>query len=54
VKDYSKILGAAYARVTIPTADEQRELQLENAKKDASFWETLHGMHTTASSSARP
>jgi hypothetical protein len=43
--DHNKILGAVHARVPIPTADEQRELQLENAKKDASFWGTLHGMH---------
>jgi hypothetical protein len=47
-EDHSKILGAVHARVPIPTAAEQRELQLENAKKDTGFWETLHGMHTAA------
>jgi hypothetical protein len=30
------------------SADEQQELQLENTKQDASFWESLHEMHTAA------
>jgi hypothetical protein len=40
-----KVLGAVHARVPMPTADEQRALQLENAKADAEQWSRLHGMH---------
>ena len=41
----SKVLGAVHARVPMPTADEQRGLQLENAKTDADQWEWIHGTH---------
>jgi hypothetical protein len=40
-----KVLGAVHARVPMVTADEQRALQLENAKADAEQWERFHGMH---------
>jgi hypothetical protein len=40
-----KVLGAVHARVPMPTADEQRALQLENAKADAEQWSRLYGMH---------
>jgi hypothetical protein len=40
-----KVLGAVHARVPMVTADEQRVLQLENAKADAGQWSRLHGMH---------
>src|SRR5262249_8793117 len=40
-----KVLGAVHARVPMPTADEQRGLQLENAKTDADQWEWIHGTH---------
>jgi hypothetical protein len=39
------ILAAVHTRIPIPTPDEQRTVQLENAKADARFWESLHGMH---------
>ena len=37
-EDHAKILGAVHARVPMPTPDEQRALQLENAKQDAQLW----------------
>jgi hypothetical protein len=42
-----KVLGAIHAKVPMVTADEQRALQLENAKADAQFWDDLAGMHTS-------
>jgi hypothetical protein len=38
-----KVLTAIHARIPMVTPDEQRTLQLENAKADAEFWEGLHG-----------
>jgi hypothetical protein len=40
----AKILGAIHARVPMVTAEEQRVLQLENAKADERFWDGLHDM----------
>jgi hypothetical protein len=40
-----KVMGAVHARVAMVTPDEQRALQLENAKADAGQWDRLHGMH---------
>jgi hypothetical protein len=40
-----KVLGAVHARIPMVTPDEQRALQLENAKADAGQWDRLHGMH---------
>jgi len=42
---HGRVLGAVHARVPMVTADEQRSLQLENAKADARFWENLADMH---------
>ena len=42
---HGKVLGAVHARVPMVTADEQRALQLENAKADADFWDCLADMH---------
>jgi hypothetical protein len=39
------ILAAVHTRIPMPTPDEQRAVQLENAKADVRFWESLHGMH---------
>jgi len=39
------ILGAVHARVPMVTLDEQRALQLDNAKADARFWSSLADMH---------
>jgi hypothetical protein len=41
----AKILGGIHARVPMVTVDEQRELQVENAKADEQFWDGLHRMH---------
>jgi hypothetical protein len=41
----AKILGSIHARVPMVTADEQRALQLENAKADSEFWLGSHDMH---------
>jgi hypothetical protein len=40
-----KVLGAVHARIPMVTPDEQRALQLENAKAVAEQWDQLHGMH---------
>jgi hypothetical protein len=42
--DCNKILGALFARIPMPTAEEQRALQLENAKADAQFCGMLGDM----------
>jgi len=41
----AKVLGAVQARVPMVTADEQRTLQLENARTDAQFWDSMANMH---------
>src|SRR5262245_2847905 len=40
-----KILGEVHARIPMVTPDEQRALQLENARTEERFWSDLHGMH---------
>jgi hypothetical protein len=42
-----KVLGAIHAKVPMVTADEQRALQLENAKADAQFWDNMTGLHAS-------
>jgi hypothetical protein len=37
-EDCNKILGVLFERIPMPTAEEQRALQLEKAKADAKFW----------------
>jgi hypothetical protein len=44
-EDHGKVLGAIHVRVPMVTPDEQRALQLENAKADARFWDNLAEMH---------
>ena len=46
VDEQSKILGTVDERIPMPTPDELRDLQLENAKVDQRFWEGLRRMHT--------
>ena len=38
-EDQAKIMDMIYARVPMPTIDEQRELKLENVKADERFVE---------------
>jgi hypothetical protein len=40
-----KILGAVDARIAMPTIEEIRVLQLENAEADERVWSTLQDMH---------
>lgn len=40
-----KIMADVHARIPMPTPDDQRGVQLENAKSDADFWGRLHDMH---------
>jgi hypothetical protein len=42
VDEQSKILGAVDERIPMPTPDELRDVQLENAKVDQRFWEGVH------------
>ena len=46
VDEQSKILGAVDERIPMPTPDELRDVQLENAKVDQRFWEGLRRVHT--------
>ncbi len=43
-----KVLAAIHAKVPMVTADEQRTLQLENAKADVQFWDSMSGLHASA------
>jgi hypothetical protein len=43
--DSAKIMAAAHARIPMPTAEEQRALQLENIKAEAGFWGSLEELH---------
>jgi hypothetical protein len=36
-----RVLAAVHARIPMPTPDDQRAVQLENAKADACFWATI-------------
>jgi hypothetical protein len=40
----AKMLGDVHARVPMVTPEEQRALQLDNAKADADRWSSIHGM----------
>jgi hypothetical protein len=40
-----KILGHLHARIPMVTADEQRALQLDNAKDDARLWSAMQDLH---------
>jgi hypothetical protein len=42
--EQGKILGVVHERIPVPTPDEQRDVQLENA--DQRFGDRLHGLHT--------
>ena len=41
----AKLYGDIHARIPMVTPDEQRALQLDNAKADAQVWDTLADMH---------
>jgi hypothetical protein len=43
--DLARIRGDLYARIPMPTADEQAAVQLANAQADAKLFATLHEMH---------
>jgi hypothetical protein len=45
---HGAVLGAVHARIPMPTPDDQRAVQLENARGDASFWETLSDAQSAA------
>ncbi len=40
-----KVFTAVHARIPMPTIDEQRALQLDNAKADAGFWTVIRDAH---------
>jgi hypothetical protein len=40
-----KVIGQIHARIPMPTADEQRQLQKENAEADERFWSSLQHMN---------
>jgi hypothetical protein len=42
-----KVLGAVHARIPMPTVDERRAVQLENARTDVKFWDALGNMHAS-------
>jgi hypothetical protein len=41
----ARVLAAVHARVPMVTADEQRTTQLDNAKADQTFWNTVADLH---------
>lgn len=45
VTDIGKVLGDVHARIPMVTPDEQRALQLENAKADAQQWTGIRDLH---------
>jgi hypothetical protein len=44
---WSKVIGQVHARIAMPSADEQRQLQKDNAEADERFWSGLRDMHTS-------
>ena len=44
---HSKVLGSVHARIPMPTQDDQRAIQLENAKEHAQFWEALQDLQVS-------
>lgn len=42
---YGKLIGQVHARIPMPTPDEQRQLQKENAEADERFWSSLQHMN---------
>jgi hypothetical protein len=44
---HSEVLGAVHERISMVTADEQRALQLANAKADAEQWSRIHKLHAS-------
>jgi hypothetical protein len=45
---HGKLIGQIHARIPMPTADEQRQLQKENAEADERLWSSLHDMSASA------
>jgi hypothetical protein len=41
----AKIFGSVHTRIPMPTIDEQRALQLQNAKTDADRWNGIESLH---------
>jgi hypothetical protein len=48
-----KILGAIAARIPMPSVEEQRQLQQENAEADERFWSSLQGMNASTAEDHR-
>lgn len=44
---HGKVLGSIHARIPMPTQDDQRTVQLENAKEDAQFWDALRDLQVS-------
>src|SRR5262245_53244060 len=43
--NHGEVLGAVHERIPMVTLDEQRALQLENAKLDAEHWSRIRNLH---------
>ncbi len=46
--EHPKLYAALHARVPMPTLDEQRSIQEENAKDDERFWDVMHDLSASA------
>jgi hypothetical protein len=46
-EDAARIRGSLFARIPMPSADEQAAVQLANAQADAELFVALHDMHAT-------
>jgi hypothetical protein len=50
---HGKLIGQIHARIPMPTVDEQRQLQKENAQADEQLWSGLHDMGASAAADHR-
>ena len=46
--EHPKIIGALHARIPMVTAEEQREIQEQNAKDDERFWDGMRDMNAAS------
>jgi hypothetical protein len=46
--EHAKLYAALYARIPMPTLDEQRSIQEENAKDAERFWDAMHDISASA------
>jgi hypothetical protein len=53
LRPLAKVIGQVHARISMPSVDEQRQLQRENAEADALFWSSLQEAHEAQAAEQR-